>query len=61
MQKDRVIKRRTNLLYNLRKKGVRCLTKERMIFFPYGEDPYNVRQIACLCNEYHFHVQMELP
>lgn len=61
MQMDRVTKRRTNLLYNLRKKGVSCLTKERMIFFPYGEDPYNVRQIACLCNEYHFHVQLELP
>ena len=54
---DRVTKRRTNLLYNLRKKGVRCLTKERMIFFPYGEDPNEVRQIVCLCNEYHFHVQ----
>ena len=24
---DRVTKRRTNLLYNLRKKGVRCLSK----------------------------------
>ncbi len=57
---DRVTKRRTNLLYNLRKKGVRCLTKERMIFFPYGEDPNGVRQIVCLCNEYHFHVQLEL-
>ncbi len=57
---DRVTKRRTNLLYNLRKKGVRCLTKERMIFFPYGEDPNAVRQIVCLCNEYHFHVQLEI-
>ena len=29
-----IVKRRTNLLYNLRKKGIRCLTKERVIFFP---------------------------
>ncbi|ERK38643.1 hypothetical protein HMPREF9135_1812 [Segatella baroniae F0067] len=36
------------------------MTKERMIFFPYGEDPNEVRQIVCLCNEYHFHVQLEL-
>ena len=58
---DRVTKRRTNLLYNLRKKGIRCLTKERMIFFPYeGGDPHSVRQITRLCNEYHFHVQLEL-
>ena len=60
MQTDRVIKRRNNLLYNLRKKGVRCLTKERMIFFPYGEDPRKVSQIVRLCQEYHFHVQLEL-
>ncbi len=57
---DRILKRRANLLYVLRRKNVRCLTKERMIFFPYGEDPYAVRQIACLCNEYHFHVQLIL-
>lgn len=57
---NKVVKRRTNLLYNLRKKGVRCLTKERIIFFPYGENPYTVRQIVCLCNEFHFHVQLEI-
>lgn len=57
---DRIVKRRTNLLYNLRKKGVRCFTKERMIFFPYGENPYAIKQIVSLCNEYHFNVQLEL-
>ena len=44
---DRIVKRRTNLLYNLRKKGIRCLTKERVIFFPYGDqEPLKVKQIA---------------
>lgn len=58
---DRIVKRRTNLLYNLRKKGIRCLTKERVIFFPYGDqEPLKVKQIAALCNDYNFHVQLEL-
>lgn len=57
---DRILKRRANLLYNLRKKGVRCLTKEHMIFFPYNENPHKVSQIVCLCQEYHFHVQVEI-
>lgn len=57
---NRTLKRRANLLYNLRKKSVRCLTKERMIFFPCNKDPFMVRQIVCLCREYHFHVQLEL-
>lgn len=43
---DRILKRRANLLYNLRKKGVRCLTKEHMIFFPYNENPHEVCQIV---------------
>lgn len=42
---DRIVKRRTNLLYNLRKKGIRCLTKERVIFFPYGDqEPFKKLQ-----------------
>lgn len=57
---DRFLRRRANLLYNLRKKGVRCLTKEQMIFFPYGKDPHQISQIVHLCEEYHFHVQLEL-
>lgn len=60
MQMDRVIKRRTNLLYNLRKKGVRCLTKERIIFFPYNQNPNEIKQIRCLCREYNFYVQFEI-
>ncbi len=55
------LKRRANLLYRLRKKGFKCVTKERMVFFPYGEkDPFTIKQIAELCSEYHFKVQLEL-
>ncbi len=58
---DSITKRRTNLLYKLRKKGFRCLTKERIIFFPYGDqDPLMVKQISALCNDYNFHVQLIL-
>ena len=57
---DKILKRRANLLYKLRKKGVRCKTKEHMIFFSYGQDPHKVCQIVRLCEEYHFYVQLEI-
>lgn len=52
--------RRKNLLYKLRRKGVRCSTQERVIFFPYGGTPLNVVQIWRLCEEYGFKVQFEI-
>ncbi len=52
--------RRKNLLYKLRRKGVRCSTKERTIFYPYGSDPYAVVQIRRLFEEYGFKVQFEI-
>ena len=49
--------RRKNLLYKLRRKGVRCSTKERMIFYPYGGTrcPWSryagfARSMASMCN-----------
>lgn len=33
-------KRRANILYRLRKKGVRCNTKEREIYFPLRQRTY---------------------
>ena len=58
---NKSLRRRANLLYSLRKKGIKCLTKERMIFFPYGDqDPLLVKQISALCNDYNFHVQLIL-
>jgi cytosine/adenosine deaminase-related metal-dependent hydrolase len=56
----KVLKRRANLLYRLRKKGVRCNTKERTIFFPYATEPEGVRQISRLREEYGFVVQFEI-
>ncbi len=55
---DRILKRRANLLYRLRKKGVRCGTKEKTIYFPYGGEPEKVAQITKLCREYNFIVQL---
>ena len=53
-------KRRSNILYRLRKKGVRVNTKERTIFIPYGEDPNREVQVGRLRKEYHFNVQFEI-
>lgn len=38
-------KRRANLLYQLRQKGIRCHTRQYTIFFPYGQDPDAVSEI----------------
>ena len=32
------LRRRAYLLYKLRKKGIRCLTRQFTIFYPYGKD-----------------------
>nr|DAT27656.1 MAG TPA: hypothetical protein [Caudoviricetes sp.] len=53
----RMRKRRANLLYRLRKKGVRCITKRRIIEYPYGGNPLGVIQIRRLTSEYDFYVQ----
>lgn len=51
---------RDNLLYRLRKKGVRVQTLERTIFFPFDQEPFNITQVKRLCREYHFNVQLEI-
>lgn len=53
------LKRRANLLYRLRKKGVRCDTRQRTIYYPYGQTP-GERQIQQLRQEYDFKIQFEL-
>lgn len=50
-------KRRNNLLYQLNQKGIRCLTQEFTIFYPYGEDPDAVPEICNLRKEFNFSVQ----
>lgn len=54
------LKRRAGLLYRLRKKGIRCLTRQRTIFYPYGRDPNEVLQIRRLREEYDFTVQFTI-
>ena len=51
-------KRRANLLYRLRKKGVVCNTKRQTIFIPIEEDPFKHIQVKRLCSEFHFTVQL---
>ena len=57
---EKQYKRMSNILYRLRKKGIRCVTRERMIFFHYDKDPMAVIQIRRLCREYNFNVQFEI-
>ena len=50
-------KRRSNILYKLRKKGVVADTKARIIELPNGTDPDAIIQVARLRREYRFNVQ----
>ena len=50
-------KRRSNILYKLRKKGVVADTKARTIELPYGSDPDEIIQVKRLRREYRFNVQ----
>lgn len=58
MDKKRM--RRKNLLYRLRKKGVKVNTRERCIYLPYGSEPDNIAQVRRLRREYDFVVQFEI-
>lgn len=55
------IKRRTNLLYRLRKKGVQCETKQRIIIYPMGQNPMCIHQVRKLVAEFGFNIQYEMP
>ena len=55
------LRRRAYLLHRVRRQGIRCLTRCRTIFYPYGEDPKSVPYIRSLISEFHFHVQFEIP
>ena len=53
-------KRRTNILYRIRKKNIRCNTRERTIFYPFGLNPYDILQIRQLLAEFNFVIQIEI-
>ncbi|WP_199741395.1 hypothetical protein [Prevotella sp. OH937_COT-195] len=52
--------KRDNLLYRLRKKGVRVHTKERTIYFAFDGEPFQIVQVKRLCREFNFYVQLEI-
>lgn len=52
------MKRRTNMLYKLRRKGITCDTKTRTIYFPWDKNPWRIGQIKRLCKEFRFRVQL---
>lgn len=54
------LRRRDYLLSRVRRQGVRCLTRCRTIFYPYGEDPTSVPYIRNLMDEFRFAVQFEI-
>ena len=51
---------RDNLLYRLRRKGVRVQTQERTIFFFFDGEPFKIIQVKRLCREFGFCVQLEI-
>ena len=54
------LKRRANLLYRLRQKGIRCNTRQRTIYLPYNGDLDTACQIGKLRKEYGFIIQFEI-
>jgi hypothetical protein len=50
-------KRRANLLYKLRRKGIKVDTKQRVIFISYGNEPWQYIQTVRLCREFNFNIQ----
>lgn len=51
------LKRRANLLYKLRRHGIRVDLKQRTIFIPYEENPWTYPQVRRLSEEYFFNIQ----
>lgn len=45
------------MLYKLRRHGVTADTKMRVIFIPYGEDPWRFPQVRRLLDEFYFNIQ----
>jgi hypothetical protein len=52
------LKRRANILYRLRKKGIICNLRERIIFIPAGENSDDIVQVRRLRSEFGFNIQL---
>lgn len=51
-------KRRSNILYKLRRKGIEVNLKEKEIECPYGKNIREIPQVKHLCDEYNYHIQL---
>lgn len=51
------LKRRANLLYRLRRHGIRVNTKEGVIFIPFDNNPWQFPQVRRLHEEFYFNIQ----
>lgn len=58
MNNKQRLKRRANILYRLRKKGIRADTKQRIVFCAAGKDITNIVQVKRLRQEFHFNTQI---
>ena len=54
------LKRRSNIIYKARKKGIRINTKGREIGCAFGDDIRGIVQVDRLCKEFDFHIQLEI-
>lgn len=50
-------KRRDNMLYKLRRHGIRADIKEKVIFIPYESNPWKFPQVRRLHDEFYFNIQ----
>ena len=57
MNKQR-LKRLANILYRLRKKGIKVDTKQRVIFCSFNEDITGIVQVGRLRKEFYFNIQL---
>lgn len=51
------VKRRDNLLYRLRKHGILACTKQKVVYIPYEESPFEHPQVRRLVDEFYFNIQ----
>ena len=57
----KAMKTKYNLIYRLRRKGFRVITRQRTIEAKGSSKPFEVRQIRRLVKEYGFAVQFIIP
>ena len=54
------LKRRSNMLYRLRKKDVVCNTRQKTIYMPYEQIIPDIIELKRLREEFHFFIQLKM-